>query len=371
MNILFKGYFYTGSGYAEGNRALLRILHGCGYRVRIEPRDNEADKKLALTSEEKQYLSSFEHTELTSNDIFLFRGSGSALHTRPDFRINIAHTTFETDRIPASWVSTLNQFDEVWVQCHFNMKTFEFSGVKAPLRFIPYFFNDPAYLPQGDKFPLPLSQTFKFLSVFDLIERKGYDVLLRAYLNEFSRSDDVALVIKVRDRDGVEKLERMIEAHPKSKMERPPVYIMDQMLLTPELLSLYRACSAFVLPTRGEGWGRPFFEAMLMEMPTIGTRWSGQLEYMNEENSYLIRVKKLIPVRLKDHPDPSKYEGHYWAEPSTKDVQRKMRFVYEHQDEAKACGRRARQDLLKTYSLRKVAKHVAKEINKFAVGRSV
>lgn len=113
----------------------------------------------------------------------------------------------------------------------------------------------------------------------------------------------------------------MIEDHPKSKQERPQVYIMDQMLLTTELLSLYRACSAFVLPTRGEGWGRHFFEATLLEMPTIGTNWSGQLEYMNEDNAYLIRV-----------------------------------------DEAKVRGRRARQELLQKYSLRKVAKYVAKEI---------
>lgn len=367
MNILFKGYFYTGSGYAEGNRVLLRILHTNGYRVRILPRDKESDKNIALTAEEIKYLSSFEHTKLSSNDIFLFRGSGSALHTHPDFRINIAHTTFETDRIPASWVPTLNQFNEVWVQCDFNKKTFEFSGVKVPLRFIPYFFNDPLYIPQGDKFGLPLSQSFKFLSVFDLIERKGYDVLLRAYLDEFSSNDDAALIIKVRDRKGVEKLESMIEAHPKPKQERPRIHIIDQMLLTPELLSLYRACSAFVLPTRGEGWGRPFFEAMLMEMPVIGTNWSGQTEYMNEGNSFLIRVKKLVPVRLKDHPDPAKYSGHYWAEPSMKDLQRKMRVVFEYQDEAKAIGKKARQELLQKYNMQKVAKKVAKEIEKFSM----
>ncbi|SDN59723.1 Glycosyl transferases group 1 [Paenibacillus sp. yr247] len=365
MNILFKGFFYTGSGYAEGNRALLRILHHCGYRVRIVPRDRESDKSIALTPEEIKYLSSFEHTKLPSNDIFLFRGSGSALHSHPDFRINIAHTTFETDRLPVSWVPTLNQFNEVWVQCDFNKKTFEFSGVKVPLRFIPYFFNDSLYIPQGDKLPLPLTHSYKFLSVFDLIERKGYDVLLRAYLNEFSLNEDVALVIKVRNHEGVEKLQSLIEAHPKPKQERPAIHIIDQMLLTPELLSLYRACDAFVLPTRGEGWGRPFFEAMLMDMPVIGTNWSGQTEYMHEGNSFLIRVKKLVPVRLKDHPDPAKYSGHYWAEPSTKDTQRKMRLVFEHREEAKATGQRARRELLQKYSMQEVAKKVAKEIEKF------
>lgn len=367
MNILFKGYFYTGSGYAEGNRALLRILDQSGYRVRIAARDKEPDKRMALTAEEIDYVSSFEHTKLSSNDIFLFRGSGSALHTHPDFRINIAHTTFETDRLPASWVPKLNRFNEVWVQCNFNKRTFESSGVKVPLRFIPYFFNDSQYHPQGERFALPLPQSFIFLSVFDLIERKGYDLLLRAYLNEFTATDDVALVIKVRNRENVEKLETIINAHPKQKDERPPIYIVDQMLQTPDLLSLYRACDAFVLPTRGEGWGRPFFEAMLMEMPVIGTNWSGQTEYMHAGNSYLIDVEKLVPVQLKDHPDPSKYDGHYWAEPSKSDLQKKMRYVVEHQQEAKAMGKRARIELLQTYSLQKVANQVVKEINKFSL----
>ena len=29
---------------------------------------------------------------------------------------------------------------------------------------------------------------------------------------------------------------------------------------------LYKACNAFVLPTRGEGWGLPVMEAMSMEL---------------------------------------------------------------------------------------------------------
>ncbi|UJF32101.1 glycosyltransferase family 4 protein [Paenibacillus hexagrammi] len=365
MNILFKGYFYSGSGYAEGNRALLRILDGCGYRVRIAPRDRVEDKGMALTPEEIRYVSSFEQTELRRSDIFLYRGSGAALHTQPEFRVNIAHTTFETDRLPASWVPVLNQFDEVWVQCAFNRETFAASGVQVPLRFIPYFFNDPQYRPQGPVLDLPIASSYKFLSVFDLIERKGYDVLLRAYLDEFTSEEDVALVIKVRDSQGTDKLRELIRSHPKPGHLQPAICVIDHMLLTPELHSLYRACDAFVLPTRGEGWGRPFFEAMLMEIPVIGTNWSGQTEYMNERNSYLIRVKKLIPVRLKDHPDPSKYEGHYWAEPSMKDLRRKMRYVFEHREEARLVGKRARADLLETYSLKDVGLKVAEQIEKF------
>jgi glycosyltransferase involved in cell wall biosynthesis len=37
----------------------------------------------------------------------------------------------------------------------------------------------------------------------------------------------------------------------------------------------YKAGDAVVLPTRGEGWGRPQVEAMAMGLPVISTNWSG------------------------------------------------------------------------------------------------
>ncbi len=37
-----------------------------------------------------------------------------------------------------------------------------------------------------------------------------------------------------------------------------------------DLPSVYRTMDCFVLPTRGEGWGRPIVEAMAMGLPVIG-----------------------------------------------------------------------------------------------------
>lgn len=57
---------------------------------------------------------------------------------------------------------------------------------------------------------------------------------------------------------------------------------------------LYHAMDCFVLATRGEGWGLPLQEAMAMGIPTIGTNWGGNLEFMNTNNSLLIDVEGLI-----------------------------------------------------------------------------
>jgi glycosyltransferase involved in cell wall biosynthesis len=35
--------------------------------------------------------------------------------------------------------------------------------------------------------------------------------------------------------------------------------------------ALYKAADALVIPSRGEGWGRPHCEAMAMRLPVIAT----------------------------------------------------------------------------------------------------
>ncbi|GAA3408541.1 glycosyltransferase [Paenibacillus hodogayensis] len=362
MNILLEGIFYNGHGLAEGNRILLRFLDQAGYQVRIAARDRQ-EKNLVLTPQETRYISSFEHTELSSHDLYLYNGVGSHVRHRPEFCVNIARTTFETDRIPAFWVPELNKFDEVWVQSSFNLRSFRASGVNVPLRLIPNFFDMSLYEPRGPALKLPVSEPFIFLSVFDLKERKGYDVLLEAYLNEFSAADHVALVVKIRDHTKSDKVEELIARHPKPARDRPSVYVIDQMLTTSEMLGLYRASDAFVLPTRGEGWGRPFFEAMLMELPCIGTDWSGQTDFMHGENSFLVAVERFRQIANHEN---DMFNGHYWAEPSISDLQRNMRMVLKRKVEAKRKGRTARAELLEKYAMPKTAAKVVAEIAKYA-----
>lgn len=61
---------------------------------------------------------------------------------------------------------------------------------------------------------------------------------------------------------------------------------------------LYKSADALVIPTRGEGWGRPQMEAMAMELPVISTNWSGLTAFLNDETGYPISIEGLIEVRL-------------------------------------------------------------------------
>jgi glycosyltransferase involved in cell wall biosynthesis len=51
------------------------------------------------------------------------------------------------------------------------------------------------------------------------------------------------------------------------------VVVLDEEIAAEQMPSLYKGADAFVLPSRGEGWGIPYMEAMAMALPTIGTKW--------------------------------------------------------------------------------------------------
>ena len=50
---------------------------------------------------------------------------------------------------------------------------------------------------------------------------------------------------------------------------------------------------AVVLPTRGEGWGRPQMEALVLGRPLITTNWSGPTAYISDRVAYPLAIEGL------------------------------------------------------------------------------
>jgi glycosyltransferase involved in cell wall biosynthesis len=49
-----------------------------------------------------------------------------------------------------------------------------------------------------------------------------------------------------------------------------------------------QASDAFVIATRGEGWGMPITEAMAMGKPVAVTNWSGVTAFVDESVGYMV-----------------------------------------------------------------------------------
>lgn len=283
------------------------------------------------------------------------------------FKAVIGRTMFETDRVNPEHVNRCKLMDYIWVPSEFHVSTFVKSGVDPskivkivqpidvnffdPLKYRPFSLASLGTLVLGSKdMEMGLDNGFVFLSIFKWEFRKGWDLLLEAYLKEFSKKDQVGLFLLTNpyhsDRDFGNKILDFVE---NSDIQKPasgwaPVYVIDTHIAQTDLPRIYKAADAFVLPSRGEGWGRPLVEAMAMSLPVIATNWSGQTEFLTDENSYPLAFERMSEV--KEGP----FKGHLWAEPSIGKLQDLMREVTTNVDEAKAKGRRARDDMVRQFS---------------------
>jgi len=282
----------------------------------------------------------------------------------PDADFSIGRSMFETDRIAPDWVEACNRMDEVWVPSRFNVETFANSGVeRSKLVVIPGAVDSNFFDPsRHSAYPLPNKARFNFLSIFEWSSRKGWDVLLAAYLREFSATDDVCLWLRTYlfskpDGDPTEEIRRRISDFTASlglgDKALPRIELIAEQVPSDQLPGLYLACDCYVAPSRGEGWGRPQHEAMLMERPVIATNWSANTEFMSADNSYLLDYE-LVEARGLE-PELWHYKGHRWANPSESHLRSLMRRVYTHPEEARAKGQTARRHLARHYSREAVA----------------
>lgn len=304
------------------------------------------------------------------------------------FKAVIGRTMFETDRVNPEHVKRCNQMDFVWVPTEFHVKTFTQSGVDPrkvvkvvqpvdleffdPFRYKPLDLVSRGTLILGSKsHESSMGRNFIFLSVFKWEYRKGWDVLLRSYLKEFSGNDAVALYLLTNpyhsDTDFGNKILDYVKSSDLEKSVNgwAPVYVIDDHIAQVDLPRLYKAADAFVLPSRGEGWGRPLVEAMAMSLPVIATNWSGPTEFLTVDNSYPLPVHEMSEV--KEGP----FVGHLWAEPSADMLQVLMRRVVKTPEEAKAKGRRAREDMLTKFAPHIVAQIVSDHIQQHIIDKMV
>jgi glycosyltransferase involved in cell wall biosynthesis len=161
---------------------------------------------------------------------------------------------------------------------------------------------------------------FAFLFSFHMgsvMERKSSHGLIRAFQQAFSPEEPVDLVLKTTSFGRFDA--QIVELRAAAKDAN--ITVFDRVLTPDEILSLMDACDAYVSLHRREGLGLTMAEAMLLGKPVIATRYSGNLDFMDDQNSLLVDYKLV-------HTGPSvpPYDSTaLWAEPSVEHAAQLMR----------------------------------------------
>ncbi len=286
----------------------------------------------------------------------------------PNARANVGRTMFETDRLPAGWAEACAQMDAVWVPGAFNRETFARAGVPVEkLRVVPGAIDLAPYHARPAPLVIAGARGYNFLSVFDWTLRKGWDVLTQAFVETFRADEDVALILKTHASLGYStaQIADMTGAHLARlghDLNRiPDIIFQEGDLAETDMPALYRAADCFVLPTRGEGWGRPFMEAMAAERPVIATDWGGQTAFVTAQNSFLLdyAVVEVPPVAWNETPT---YRGHRWAEPSLPHLKQLLRRAFEDREAGRALGQQAHADIEARFTYPRVAAILLEEL---------
>jgi glycosyltransferase involved in cell wall biosynthesis/GT2 family glycosyltransferase len=386
--VLWSAPLLQRSGYGEEARSFVLALDRAGIAVSANPTDWHAETRLPPQAARR--LGALVVTEAPDRFInvvhsfpaarVMIGGSKGTFplveHFKPHPRAvrNIGRTMYETDRIPQEWVASCNQMDEVWVPTDFNIETFSRAGVARDKLFrVPGAIDTKLFDPRLPPTYVPGARGFVFLSVFAWSLRKGWDVLVRAFKEEFDHGEDVTLLLKVLPHWNRSLAQHIadLDTFTKSVLGRDPhegprMIVLTRDMGVDEMPGLYRAADAFVLPSRGEGYGRPYLEAMAMGLPSIGTRWSGNLDFMNDDNSFLVdcEVVDIPEAAIQETPD---VRGHRWAEPDVKDLRRALRSVFEEREDAKRKAAEGRRVVLEHHSWKAVAGAVSARLREGGV----
>ena len=259
----------------------------------------------------------------------------AGLHPRPGV-YRVAVWWWELEQLPADWLGRGRDVDEIWAPTRFIADALRPLG-RPVYPMLPSVRLDPFEPLPKRHFGLSPDK-FTFLFVFDMnsrLPRKNPIGLIRAFRRAFGRKEPVELAIKVSPQ-GAYYPEWWREL--RAAVAANGITLIDKNLSRQELLALVSAADGVASLHRSEGFGLTMAEAMLLGKPTVGTAYSGNLDFMTPETSYLVRAGRgVIADDIPPYP-----KGCVWAEPDEGHAAELLRRIVDHPEEARAVAERGR-----------------------------
>ena len=200
--------------------------------------------------------------------------------------------------------------DEIWAPSAFVRRAYELSSPVPVIEMPPAVLAPPVAADRA-RFDLP-ADDFLFLVSVDYLafaQRRNPLAAIRAFSAAFpAPGEGVRLVVKIApgkgDGEQREALERAIA-------EEPRVLLIDRELSRDDMLALLASCDCYVSLHRSESFGRTIADALALGLPVVATHWSGNVDYAEIGEQYLVEAKKVAPL-----PGEDPFGDHQlWAEP--------------------------------------------------------
>jgi len=148
---------------------------------------------------------------------------------------------------------------------------------------------------------------------------------------------NVIIVLKLHGERGKQFL--MDEVSKYSKKLR--IKVIDSTLSVEQMIALRELTDVYLSLHRSEGFGLNIAENMLAGNLVIATGYSGNMDFMTAENSYLVDYT-IVPLEEGNYPY---WVGQWWAEPSVDSAVWALREAYEDKNKASQLAKNAKDSI--------------------------
>jgi len=292
----------------------------------------------------KKFIEGLNNHKGKCNIDFYMHPPSWSKHSSSNYKI--AYFYWEADRLPVHWSKHINYVNEIWAPCRLVESACRKSGFKGITRVLPTPIIKkrasskvviPSYF--SDNYSID-DNVFKFYSIFQWHHRKGPDILLKSYWKEFSKNDNVCLIIKTNPLNiSGNNEDRIITSIKKIKKSLSldyyaPIYLISDLIPADKINGIHEYSDCYVSPHRGEGWGLPIHDAMHFKNHIIVTKFGGITELLGSVNANIIRHDMARVSNMEWSPHVYK-SFQNWANPSATHLSKLMRDVYERGSEDK------------------------------------
>jgi glycosyltransferase involved in cell wall biosynthesis len=230
--------------------------------------------------------------------------------------------------------------DEAWVCCEQNKCAAINSHVKTPIKVVPMPADITKYEKPYKPLDIPeLKDKFVFYFIGEAIPRKNLQALLKAFHIEFAPHEQVALCIKT-SLPGMNPVDcgkmvqnlsmdvkKNLKLYPDPESYHKEVVITSHMS-EKDIMRLHATCDCFVMPSHGEAWSIPAFDAMAMGNTPLVTMGLGCDDFIGLAG-FRVKASSSPVFGMTSTFDNLCCGNESWWDISVENLQECMRYVFE------------------------------------------
>ena len=198
---------------------------------------------------------------------------------------NIGFPIFEINNFSQKEIEQFNLCREIWVTCQWYKEILS-KFISIPIKIVNLGVDPEIFKEEIKK----ENKVVKFLNIGKWEIRKGHDFLPGVFQKAFQTIDDVELVMIPVNPFLHPDEQKSWKSFYTNKLGQKVKILDNRLTNQEEVVKIMNSCDAGIYPSRAEGWLLPLLEMMFLNKPVITTNYSGQTEFCNKNNSYLIEI---------------------------------------------------------------------------------